>query len=299
MQRRALVESRVWELEEYLEYPALGAAIAQASLRRTGTVEHKVVFGPHPQQHALLFLPGDATIRRNTLVYFVHGGGWHTYGPGYFRFVGRFFARRGFPALLGGYRLAPDHHYPDQIDDLYQGFSAGLETARQMGLRTEKIILGGQSAGAQLQAMALLNRAETVQRGLPLEHVIGYFSVSGPLDFSSCPNPSLQKMIDNFTGSPENRACTDPIQLIQGNETIPLLLIHGNRDHLVALGNAINFARRYNQGGKLLARVYVVPGGHHADLAELFTGHSTHTRFLLNWVEARDRGGLPHHWHAL
>lgn len=289
MQKPDPIESHVWEMQEILEYPALAAAVAQASLRRSRTVEHRILFGPHPQQQVLLFLPGPTSTRRNTFIYFVHGGGWRTYGPRYFRFVGRFFARRGFPTLLGGYRLAPEHQYPAQMDDIYHGFTAGIGIARQMGLQTEKIVLGGQSAGAQLQAMALLDREEAARQGLPLEHVSGYFSVSGPLDFSACPNPSLQQMIDDFTGSQENRLRTDPILHIRGDETTPVLLIHGGRDHLVAIESAFNFAQRYNQSGRPLAHVHVIPHAHHADLAELFTGHTLDTQVLVNWVEARDR----------
>jgi acetyl esterase/lipase len=289
MQPQPPEKPRVWELEEYLEYPALAAAIAHASLRRTGTQEHEVVFGPHPHQHVLLYLPGEGTIRRNSLVYFVHGGGWRTFGPEYFRFVGRFFARRGFPALLGGYRLAPENHYPAQMDDLYLGFTTGMQAARQLGLKTRKIILGGQSAGAQLAAMALLDREESGRQGLPPDWVAGYFSISGPLDFSACHNVSLRKMIGDYAGSSENWDHTDPIGHIRGDETIPVLLVHGGRDHLVDIENAINFAKRYNLAGRPLAHLHVIPKGHHADLAELFTGHSEDTQVLLNWVEARDR----------
>ncbi len=285
------LESRLWEMEEILEYPALAASLARASLRGSGTVERQVAFGPHPQQQALLYLPGESTARRNTLIYFVHGGGWRTYGPRYFRFVGRFFARRGYPVLLGGYRLAPEHHYPDQMEDVYRGFTTGMNLASDLGLQAGKIVLGGQSAGGQLTAMALLDREEAARHDLPLEHVSGFFSISGPLDYSACPNPSLQQMISDFTGSPENRARTDPVLLIRGDETTPALLIHGGRDGLVALEAALNFASRYNQSGRPLAHVHIIPSAHHADLAELFIRRSLDTQVLLNWIEARDRAG--------
>lgn len=67
------------------------------------------------------------------------------------------------------YRLAPEHKFPDAVDDFETAFrSLSDETlAKELGYSTSNIILGGVSAGAFVAAHLLLRLAPTRPAALP------------------------------------------------------------------------------------------------------------------------------------
>jgi acetyl esterase/lipase len=110
---------------------------------RGGEVRLRVIAPPGPSKGAYLHM---------------HGGGW-TLGD----------ADMQDPALLGlatatgltaisvGYRLAPEHPYPAGADDCEDAARWLLDRgARELGVPTDRLTLGGESAGAHLAALTLL-----------------------------------------------------------------------------------------------------------------------------------------------
>lgn len=83
----------------------------------------------------------------------VHGGGF-TSGSciTHRELAARLSAACGLRGLLVGYRLAPEHRFPAAIDDVsavYRELIAG-------GMRAGQIVVGGDSAGAQIAVAAML-----------------------------------------------------------------------------------------------------------------------------------------------
>ncbi|KAF7556345.1 hypothetical protein G7046_g6332 [Stylonectria norvegica] len=95
------------------------------------------------------------------LLIHLHSGGWHlgtldTEGPFCAFLHGKLVEKSppGFAILDVCYRHTPEHHFPTQIDDVYdalQYFSSESDGARpHFGLHPDRIILSGTSAGAHL-----------------------------------------------------------------------------------------------------------------------------------------------------
>jgi acetyl esterase/lipase len=279
-----------WIVEERVALvPVIGKAVAE-SLPHPGLMEARIRYGPHPQQTILLCWPAEGQPRRHSAVLFLHGGGWGWGSPHLFRFVGHFFAELGFPALLGGYRLAPGFHYPAQIDDVCSGLEAGLQVFAKRGVRVDQVIAGGQSAGAHLAALLVYDRSRSGWGDLRQELFNGFYSISGPLSFADCSQPALQKMIADFTENPINWEAADPIRYIRGDERVPALLVHGERDPLVDVENTLAFAARLAQNQTCRVEVNLVKEGHHADLAGLFVEDLPVSRVFKKWLLRCDRG---------
>ncbi len=274
-----------WKLEEYIRlvpyaFRAAGEIITGSEIR-----QERVRFGGHSQQYVLLFYPIHKAPKRDWIIYFLYGGGWKNGAPRYFQFVGNFFARLGYPTILGGYRLTPEHRYPAQVEDAIASFITGVKTFRSRKIQFKGMIIGGQSAGAHLSSLLAFDR-EVLP--LPEEYhslIRGYFSLSGPLDFSACTDPALQEMIQDFTVNTENWKKADPIRHVSGNGKIHSLLLHGNRDHLVDIQNTNNFAERLRQAQTGPVDVHIVRGWHHADLAALFWNDLAETNRFMRWMD--------------
>lgn len=153
-----------WQIAEYGGLVYLFPMISAALARRTRVIEERISFGPHPQQYVLLCQPPER--KTDALLFFAHGGGWRMGNPWSFRFIGRYFAEQGFVTALSGYRLAPKFQFPAEMQDIYAGLRVSLQAAKERGLPARRILLGGQSAGAQLVSLLAYDRDELERRGL-------------------------------------------------------------------------------------------------------------------------------------
>jgi acetyl esterase/lipase len=271
-----------WQIAEYGSLVCLFPMISAALARRTRVIEERIPFGPHPQQYVLLCQPPER--KADVLLFFVHGGGWRMGNPWSFRFIGRCFAEQGFVTALGGYRLAPKFQFPAQMQDIYAGLRASLQAAKERGMPANKILLSGQSSGAQLVSLLAYDRDELALRGLDSSLFAGMLLISGPLNFSVCTNRTITQLINDFVGDPANKDKADPMCYVQGDEALPVLCMHGACDPLVDVQNSISFADKLNRVGTQRAQVHIVQGGHHSDLVALFLRGSPATRFLTDWL---------------
>jgi acetyl esterase/lipase len=276
-----------WQIAEYLSLVYLFPMVAAANIRRPRVVEERIPFGPHPQQYVLFCRPPERGA--DALLFFAPGGGWRTGSPSSFRFIGRFFAERGFPTVVAGYRLAPKFRFPAQAEDVYAGLQAGIQAARQYGLSANKILLGGQSAGAHLVSLLAYNRGELARHGLAPSLFAGMLLISGPLNFSVCTNRTITQLVNDFVGDPANKDKADPMCHVQGDQVFPVLCVHGACDPLVDVRNSISFADQINRAGTQQAQVHILQGGHHSDLVALFLRDLPATRFLTDWLTDKVR----------
>jgi acetyl esterase/lipase len=270
-----------WQIDEYLRVTRMLGRIWWANQGRGRTMEERLKFGPHPQQYVVLHYQHAPAARRRPLLFFLHGGGWGHGNAGLFRFVGRFFAEAGYTTILGGYRLAPRHKYPRQLEDAYAGLAAGLRLASFRGLWPAPLVLAGQSAGAHLASLMLLDRARLAARGLDQDSFSGLLLISGLLNFDRCRTLKNRQMLYNFLGRRLHWPQADPIRFVRGDETVPVLCIHGERDMLVEPANSTTFVDRLNGSGQ----VHIVPEAYHTDLTRMFVEHMPVTDVMLGWLE--------------
>jgi acetyl esterase/lipase len=278
----------IWQIGEFLALASLGGKAQNADNEAYAGSEVKLTFGEDSQQYALVFPPLETVPRRDSIVYFVHGGGWNMGNPALYRFIGRFFAGIGFPTILGGYRLAPGYHFPAQLEDVSMGLQVGMDYLMKNDAPVKRIILGGHSAGAQLVSL-LAYDPKIMAAERPL--FSGLVSMSGPLDFSLCQSGQIRSLLDAYIGGLSNREDADPTAYASPDIPISVLCLHGARDPLVDPENSRSFVNKINQGSIHRAELQILPNRYHSDMLNMFLEMSDETKILTDWL-AKKKGFL-------
>ncbi|QLF91735.1 alpha/beta hydrolase [Pseudomonas sp. ABC1] len=88
------------------------------------------------------------------VILYFHGGGYVVGSLDSHACVCRRLAlASGFAVLAPAYRLAPEHRFPTAVEDAEDAAGWLVEQAEQLGLDKERVIVGGDSAGATLATL--------------------------------------------------------------------------------------------------------------------------------------------------
>jgi acetyl esterase len=91
------------------------------------------------------------------IVFYVHGGGFRILSKDTHWIMGLAFARRGFLVFNVGYRLAPLHPFPAAVEDVAAAYGWVARHAASYGGDLSRLVLAGESAGANLVATLALS----------------------------------------------------------------------------------------------------------------------------------------------
>lgn len=83
----------------------------------------------------------------------VHGGGWVYGDKELYQFYCMSLAQRGFAVVNFTYRLAPEHKYPAQMEDINRVMEWIFQNGESFGFDLESVFLVGDSAGAHLAGL--------------------------------------------------------------------------------------------------------------------------------------------------
>ena len=163
-QVRALLEAAATDGEPApADLAAERADYLDATLRLGGAAE------PVASVTALVVPSGDARLpgalyapqhepAAESLIVWLHGGGWYVGDIPTFDRVARMLANAsGCKVLLVEYRLAPEFRWPVQVADAdaVVGWVRSEAGAAQRGIDPARVVVGGDSAGGQLTAVAV------------------------------------------------------------------------------------------------------------------------------------------------
>jgi acetyl esterase len=125
-----------------------------ADPERVARVEHVVIPGPDSSIPGTLFVPSGSV---SGLLVYLHGGGWSVGSVELSAPQARALANAGGCLVLSvEYRLAPEHQFPAGLEDAYAAVCWAEENARALGAPPDRIIVGGESSGANMAAAASL-----------------------------------------------------------------------------------------------------------------------------------------------
>lgn len=100
--------------------------------------------------HALdVYRPKNAKEKLPVVLY-VHGGGFRIMSKDSHWLMGIAFATHGYLAFNVNYRLAPKHRFPAAVEDVCAAYEWVCANAERYGGDTSRIVLAGESAGANL-----------------------------------------------------------------------------------------------------------------------------------------------------
>ena len=213
---------------------------------------YKEVNGQNLAVH-VFYAPDVMKKSNNPAIALFHGGGWVYGSPEEFYEACRRYARKGFVSFSFQYRLSinEDESYPhpeispiESVKDARSAIRWIRENAKTLKIDTDKIVVGGQSAGGQLAlSTALMDDINEETDNLSTSPV-----PDALLLFSSCYN-TMEAWVDNLLGDRRTRIWDiSPYHNLK-SDMPPTLAFHGNADCMVLFYTVLFFSDRMNELG--------------------------------------------------
>jgi acetyl esterase/lipase len=189
-----------------------------------------------PEALALDFYPSARREGPSPCVIVIHGGGWDNGERGQLTPLNHRLAKLGYAVAAVTYRLAPQHVWPAQADDVSAAIAYLKTNAGALGIDPTRFVLLGRSAGGQL--------ATAVGYGRPDPAVRGVIALYAPHDMEFAWKYSREddvlnavKLLKQYLGGPPTQAPAAyreaSAYLIATPAVPPTLMMHGAVDSLV------------------------------------------------------------------
>jgi len=202
-------------------------------------------------------------------VVFVHGGAWVGGDPSQAGGNALHFARRGIATVSVSYRLAPEHRFPAQLDDVRHGLRWVRAHAAELGIDPERMVLLGLSAGAHLAVLAhLAADLDELQPDLPPdlrnvpETVRAVIAHYGPYDLGRRRSDMVEALLGRRVEDPAWVRTASPLTHA-ARSTAPMLLIHGTADQVVSWRESDRLHAALQSAGKS-SELLLLDGSPHA-----------------------------------
>ena len=233
--------------------------------------DFRIAYGSDSSQFGELRIPkGKGPF---PIIEIVHGGCWLSqYDLGYTRAMAAAFVNEGYAVWSIEYRRVgnPGGGWPGTFLDVASATDKLRELAHHHPLDTTRIVVVGHSAGGQLAAW--LATRPKIAKGSALAtpkpmHIGGVVSLEGVMDMrafgegpSSC-NASVARVMGGTPAEyPERYAQLSPIELLPIG--VPVRLLNGFADRIVAREQASNFAAKAHAAGDDVSSILLEREGH-------------------------------------
>lgn len=277
-------EERPWIYANpvFLKGPTLDA-LRLPSLEISSNVEVRkdLVYRDGPEddagKHKLdLYLPKDK--KPAPVFFFIHGGAWKygdraQYGP-----VGNRFAKAGILTVVPSYRLAPKHPHPAQIDDVAAAFAWTVRHVAEYGGDTNRIYVGGHSAGGHLAALLTLN-----------EHCLGAHQLSpkiirGTMGLSGVYNLGVgESQASVFGRDPQARREASPVTHVKEGAP-PFLITYCQWDYATLPAQARAFDAALREAGVKSELVYIPRESHISEMVNVPSENDPTAAAILRFI---------------
>jgi len=236
-----------------------------------------VVYGQAGGQELILDFAKPTICRgqKVPLVVYAHSGGWRSgdKAEGFLRGDSKMFFELGFAVASVNYRLAPQFHFPAQIQDCKLAIRYLRINADAFAIDPDRIGVWGSSAGGHLVSLMATADDDDGLEGPGLEGVSSRVSAIvdqyGPTDLTVDPSQTTNEgrsMVLDFLGCPssdcpELARQASPVTYATSDDP-PILILHGEKDSLVPYSQAERFAERLRLAGNACALIKVKNAEH-------------------------------------
>jgi len=223
-----------------------------------------IAYGSDPRNSLDIYRPKAGGGPAPVIVFF-YGGNWVSGKRGDYAFVGRALAARGFVVVVPDYRLYPQVHYPDFLEDAARAVAWTERNIASHGGDPGKVFVMGHSAGAYNAAMVALDGRWLGKQGMTPGALRGWIGLAGPYDFLPIQNRTARPVFDY----PDTRPESQPVNHVDAKAP-PALLIAARSDDLVDPGrNTGGLANRLRAAGVPVREQYYGGVNHYTLVASL------------------------------
>ncbi len=215
--------------------------------------------------------PSLCKAQRAPLAVFVHGGGWKSgdKGGAFSRSDAKMLFQLGFAVASINYRLSPQFHFPTHINDCKFAIRFLRKNAEQFGIDPNRIAIWGSYAGGHLVLLMGAADSDDGLEGPGLENVsskvVAVVDHFGPADLTKATQAG-HPAVTEFLGC-DPYFCLDiaikasPVSYVTPDDP-PILLIHGDKDKVVAYNQSEIMAEKLRLAGNSCALIKVKNAGH-------------------------------------
>lgn len=224
-----------------------------------------------------LIEPADRSVKRPAIL-FVHGGGWVAGNRQDYEFLTTAVAPRGYVTASVDYRLAQDAVFPAQVEDIKCAVRWLRAHAEEYAIDVDHIGAIGGSAGAHLVAMMAVTNGMQEYEGqggyADQPSAIQAMILHGGV-YDLTPAVTLKTIREDTRGvvnillgeaaknNPKSLEAASPIFYVN-NRLPPSLLLHGQKDPIVFVQQAINMEEKLEAAGAE-SELVIIPNAGHAD----------------------------------
>lgn len=213
---------------------------------------------------------------RLPLFVWAEGGAWKSSTPAYRLPELAYYAYNGYAVANVQYRVSTQSVWPAQIEDLKTAIRYLKSHADELGIDPNRIIVGGESAGAHLAALAALTGKtdlfETNEWRTVSSEVQGAICWYCPGDMTNLnrvqqtqeiPVSPLNLLLNDHAGQcPERVAALSPTSYVT-EDAPPFLFLHGDQDQVVLPECALRLHDKLIAHG-VSSEFYMLEGADHA-----------------------------------
>ena len=238
-------------------------------------------YGPDPRQRLDVLRPKHSIAGGLPVLVYFHGGGWISADKRIYDGICAILSSYGWLTFNVNYRLAPEFRFPAPLQDAAKAIEWIQCNADRYGGDASRIVLGGDSAGAQIASWYAgamhdesLRSAAIIGDSLPSRNLRGLLLFYGVYDFDTVRQasfPFIGIYARSFLGSDEhtyaeNAVLASPSRHVTTNLP-PMFLCAGQRDGLYT--QTVDYAELLQQNG-IDCRTLLFPRTHRADHGFLF-----------------------------
>lgn len=215
-------------------------------------VSKNILYGDEPLQDLDLYYPKPLAQAMQTqssisdsypMVVFVHGGSWESGNKADYAFVGQSFAQAGYVTAVINYRKAPEHVYPDYVEDTAKAIAWSYDNAVSFHADPKRFAVVGHSAGAFNMMTAVSNEDFLAPYGMNPNDISAVVGIAGPYSYDF-------RQFSSATAFPADATPDEvmPDRLIKGTQP-PYLLLTAENDKTVHDQNTIKMTQALRDYG--------------------------------------------------
>ena len=229
-------------------------------------VSKDILYGAEPLQDLDIYYPKplaqamktNTTIKQEyPMVVFVHGGSWESGSKEEYAFVGQSLAQAVYVTAVINYRKAPEHVYPDYVEDTAQAIAWSYNNAKRFHANPERFAVVGHSAGAFNAVAAIANEDFLKPYGIKPTDISAVIGIAGPYSYDFRKFSSVTAFAADAT--PDE---VMPDRQIKGAQP-PYLLLTAEKDKVVYATNTIKMTQALKAAG-VTVQTSEIKGASHA-----------------------------------
>jgi acetyl esterase/lipase len=223
-----------------------------------------------------VYLPKDKKL--SPVFLFIHGGAWRSGDRSQYLPLGNRFAKEGILTVVPSYRLAPKNPHPAQIEDVAAAFAWTVRHIAAYGGDTNRIYVGGHSAGGHLAALLTLAPKYLNAHELSAKNIRGTIALSGVYDLAVG-----ESQASVFGTDKQVRRDASPLFHIK-SQAPPFLISYCQWDYLTLPAQARLFHAALRKAGVAAELVFVPREGHISEMISITRDDDPTAQAILQFV---------------